>query len=184
MAPIAITQTSDINVHPVEALKAAAAARKADLSQFSNFQNTPVIGTEFTSHSVDGKPVLNIQDVLKSPEQLAALGRLVSERGVVFFRKARISTEEQKALVQALGVAGGKPATSGLHVHPMTQPASEFGDEITHVSNKHILSKEFDIGKSSIYSERGVAKQGWHSDIQFERLVPIRAFREGRRMFE
>jgi alpha-ketoglutarate-dependent taurine dioxygenase len=54
-----------------------------------------------------------------------------SERGVVFFRDSEITPEEQKVLVQKLGEAGGKPADSTLHIHPLTLAGSELGDEIS-----------------------------------------------------
>ncbi|RSH83396.1 uncharacterized protein EHS24_007080 [Apiotrichum porosum] len=170
MAPIALDTPAEPQVHPVEALKAAAAAREVDLRQFALFDSTPAIGTEFLSVSTDGRPVLTIKEVLQSPAQIAALGRLVSERGVVFFRKAGITPEEQKVLVQSLGTATGKPAESGLHTHPLTLPGSQYGDEITHISNQHILSKEFTLSEHSKSYQRVRAKSGWHTDITFERV--------------
>lgn len=61
-----------------------------------------------------------------------------SERGVVFFRDAEITEAEQKVLVQALGVHGGKPASSGLHVHPLTLVDGGKDEEISVISNKYV----------------------------------------------
>ena len=66
-----------------------------------------------------------------------------SERGVVFFRDSEITPEEQKDLVQALGLLGGKPKEHGLHVHPLTLAGSELGDEISVISNKFVFYDKF-----------------------------------------
>ena len=48
-----------------------------NLRDFSSFDATPSIGTEFRAHSTDGKPILSIRDVLGDDIKLKALGRLV-----------------------------------------------------------------------------------------------------------
>jgi len=163
MSPVAVEQPTTTN--PIETLKSAldyTTLEDVDLRTYANFDNATVIGTEFPSVSTDGRPVLDIQDVLASPAKLKALGKLVSERGVVFFRNANISVEQQKELVQKLGEAGGKPATSGLHVHPLTLPGTRYGDEITNISNRFILSPQFKVEDSARYSQRGDwGKNGW-----------------------
>ena len=68
---------------------------------------------------------------------------LVSQRGVVFFRKQdNINDENQKQLMQRLGELSGKPSTSRLHIHPIC-PVSEQAralkgsdDEISVISSK------------------------------------------------
>lgn len=57
---------------------------------------------------------------------------------MVFFRDAEITEAEQKVLVQALGVHGGKPASSGLHVHPLTLVDKDKDEEISVISNKYV----------------------------------------------
>lgn len=138
-----------------------------DFSAYSSLDNTPVIGTEFRDYSRDGKPVLDIRTILGNEARLRALGRLVSERGVVFFRNAQITPEEQLELVDALGRLGGKPATSGLHVHPCTLPDQEERDEVSIVSNKYVFGRSFQRHDHDILSRRPGAKE-WHSDITFE----------------
>lgn len=66
-----------------------------------------------------------------------------SERGVVFFRDAIITPDEQKVLVEALGRHGGKPESSKLHVHPLTLAGSEYGDEISVISNQFFFDDKF-----------------------------------------
>ncbi|AAW42644.1 hypothetical protein CNBC0390 [Cryptococcus deneoformans B-3501A] len=159
---------------PVESIKAGLAAVDVnketpfDLRAYSHFDSTPSIGTEFRdSPSKDGKPVLSIRDILGNDERLKALGRLVSERGVVFFRDATISPVEQKDLIEALGALGGKPKTSGLHVHPLTLGGSELGDEISVISNQFVFDKNFQKSDDTVL-KRPFGNTLWHSDITFE----------------
>ena len=60
----------------------------------------------------------------------------VSQRGVVFFRDQDINIEEQKLLGTKLGELTGKPASSKLHIHPVTEESSELGDEISVISSE------------------------------------------------
>lgn len=92
----------------------------------------------------------------------------VSQRGVVYFRKQDgLSNDLQKKLVQRLGELSGKPATSKLHIHPVSNSGRRLGggdDEISVVSSeqaKQLYADRF-IGKKQS------AKEGWHSDITFE----------------
>ena len=48
-----------------------------NLREYASFDNTPSVGTEFKSLTKDGKPILDIQDVLRDDAKLKALGRLV-----------------------------------------------------------------------------------------------------------
>jgi hypothetical protein len=156
MAPVAVeTPTA-----PVEQLKAqlAATSLDADLRAYPHFDNTPGIGTEFRS----GPDGLKIGDVLADKAKLKALGRLVSERGVVFFRDADITPDQQKVLVQALGEAGGKPASSKLHVHPLTLPGQVDGDEISVISNKFVFGEKFKRDDGDIRNRRW-GKDQWVS---------------------
>lgn len=182
MAPIAVSSPPKVT----EQLKALAIDTPAqaafDIRSYSNFDSTPATGTEFRTVSNDGKPILTVRDILGNDERLKALGRLVSERGVVFFRDTEITTDEQRDLVQGLGVQGGKPATSGLHVHPLTLPTQAEGDEITVVSNKFVFGKVFARDNSNIL-ERRLGRDEWHQDITFEwvRAVYDRTKRRRRR---
>lgn len=134
MSPVAVANTP---TPTVESLKVTAAAPQVDLLAFAHFDSTPAIGTEFEAVCTEGKPVLSIQDVLADPARVAALSRLVSERGVVFFRNGEITPTQQQQLVIGLSRAGGAPADSTLHIHPLTFEGSALGDQITWISNEN-----------------------------------------------
>jgi alpha-ketoglutarate-dependent taurine dioxygenase len=90
---------------------------------------------------------------------------------VVFFRKQDdITNDLQKELVQRLGQLSGKPATSGLHIHPVSNSGRELGgkdDEISVISSEQ--AKKIYKGKILFQSEKKQSgKEGWHSDITFE----------------
>jgi alpha-ketoglutarate-dependent taurine dioxygenase len=96
---------------------------------------------------------------------------LVSQRGVVFFRKQDdITNELQKELVQRLGELSGKPKTSGLHIHPVSNSGRELGgkdDEISVISSAQ--AKKIYADKLLFATEKKQSsKEGWHSDITFE----------------
>jgi alpha-ketoglutarate-dependent taurine dioxygenase len=96
---------------------------------------------------------------------------LVSQRGVVFFRSQdNINNDLQKELVQRLGELSGKPSTSKLHIHPISNSQREHGDkddEISVISSEQNkkLYKSFSLNSSS---KKQSGKEGWHSDITFE----------------
>jgi hypothetical protein len=93
MAPIAISSPSETARTAVDQIKAglqqtklnnnltrvsvAPAPEEVDFTQYSHFDATPAIGTEFRAYSPDGKPVLSIRDILGDDAKLKALGRLV-----------------------------------------------------------------------------------------------------------
>lgn len=122
---------------------------------------TPQVGREF--------PKARLREILGDDDKLKELAITVSRRGVVFFRGQDISLEEQKLLAYKLGKLTGKPATSGLHIHP-TAPRGGFF--------KNDNSGKIDPEVSIIHSEKknrngdrffnkSSAKE-WHSDITFE----------------
>lgn len=95
----------------------------------------------------------------------------VSQRGVVFFRKQDdITNDLQKELVQRLGELSGKPSTSKLHIHPVSNSGRELGgkdDEISVISSEQ--AKKIYRDKLLFPSEKKQSgKEGWHSDITFE----------------
>ncbi|ORY27901.1 taurine dioxygenase [Naematelia encephala] len=158
-------------VNPIESLKTAlngtSIEEPVDLREYAHFDATPSIGTEFRTTSSDGQPILSIRQVLEDERKLKALGRLVSERGVVFFREAIITPEEQIELVDKLGKAGGKPETSRLHIHPLTVEGSELGDEISVIDNRFVFDDKFKRDDFEIL-QRPAGQTLWHSDITFE----------------
>jgi len=89
------------------------------------------------------------------------LAILISERGVAFFRNQDITIEEQKQLGTRLGELSGKPESSKLHIHPLTETKAELGDEIS------VISSERRAGYTRPDFSR-LASRGWHADITFE----------------
>ena len=98
----------------------------------------------------------------------------VSQRGVVFFRKQDNLTDElQKELVDRLGKLSGKPATSGLHIHPVSNAAREHGgkdNEISVISSEQAKKLYADRFQGALGGgkHRQTGKNQWHSDITFE----------------
>lgn len=93
MAPVAIdntpitTQTQiiesikqsigNLHLNAIPTPTPATTTSSVDLRQYSSFDNSPSIGTEFREFSKEGKPVLDIRQVLGDEAKLKALGRLV-----------------------------------------------------------------------------------------------------------
>jgi alpha-ketoglutarate-dependent taurine dioxygenase len=95
----------------------------------------------------------------------------VSQRGVVFFRKQDdVTNDLQKELVQRLGELSGKPSTSKLHIHPVSNSGRELGgkdDEISVISSEQ--AKKIYKDRLIFQTEKKQSgKEGWHSDITFE----------------
>lgn len=99
--------------------------------------------------------------------ELSLIKSPVSQRGVVFFRRQDgLDNDLQKELVQRLGELSGKPSTSGLHIHPVSNSEREHSvkdDEISVISSQQ---------RQKLYVDRNTRKQSarreWHSDITFE----------------
>ena len=98
----------------------------------------------------------------------------VSQRGVVFFRSQDNLTDDlQKELVDRLGKLSGKPATSGLHIHPISNAARDHGgkdNEISVISSeqaKKLYSNRFENSFTG-GKFRQSGRNQWHSDITFE----------------
>ena len=98
----------------------------------------------------------------------------VSQRGVVFFRSQDNLTDDlQKELVDRLGKLSGKPETSGLHIHPISNAGREHGgkdDEISVISSEQTKKLYADRFQSTFTGgkHRQSSKNQWHSDITFE----------------
>ncbi|KAK0629262.1 hypothetical protein B0T17DRAFT_589129 [Bombardia bombarda] len=138
------------------------------LDHFESFDVTPVIGREF--------PKVDVVELLSAPnsdELLRDLAITISQRGVVFFRAQNSLTDDlQKQLVHRLGQLSGKPATSGLHIHPVSNASRELGgkdNEISVISSQQV-QKLYKDSLAGPYSDnrRQSGKDQWHSDITFE----------------
>jgi len=65
---------------------------------------------------------------------------VVSQCGVVFFRaQDELTNDLQKELAQRLDSLSGKPATSKLHIHPISNSGREHGDKDDEIS---VISSE------------------------------------------
>ncbi|GMF69519.1 unnamed protein product [Aspergillus oryzae] len=90
----------------------------------------------------------------------------VAERGVVFFRaQDNLTNDLQKELILRMGELTGRPSTHGLHIHPVTNDAREFGDPDPQIST---INSE---GRKTLYKGSDYTKMAavWHSDISFEK---------------
>lgn len=89
---------------------------------------------------------------------------------MVFFRKQDdLDNDLQKKLVQKLGELSGKPKTSGLHIHPVSNSGRRLGgndNEISVISSEQVKQLYAD----RLYKKSQSAKEGWHSDITFENV--------------
>jgi alpha-ketoglutarate-dependent taurine dioxygenase len=158
------------------------------LDKFESFDVTPVIGREFSGVDLaEWLRAPNSDELLRDlaitgmspstppgPPRYAKRGQPpVSQRGVVFFRKQdNITDDLQKELVQRLGELSGKPATSKLHIHPISNASREENgrdDEISVISS--VQAKKLYSDKTTTLGRPGnrqTGKHQWHSDITFE----------------
>ncbi|EME45512.1 hypothetical protein DOTSEDRAFT_43830 [Dothistroma septosporum NZE10] len=135
------------------------------LDQYKSFDSTNVIGREF--------PDLQLSEILDDDSKIRDLAILVSQRGVVFFRKQELNIDDQKILGQKLGKLTGKPWTSRLHKHALYNASrglkiDEHGradDEISIISS--VQNRAHDAAKYKAASPY-LASEGWHADISFE----------------
>ncbi|RSL77589.1 hypothetical protein CEP51_008947 [Fusarium floridanum] len=137
------------------------------LDSEEQFDVTAVIGREF--------PNLQLSEILKDDTKLRDLAVLVSQRGVVFFRNQDINIEDQKYLGQRLGELTGKPETSKLHRHALSNSKrgiavdenGKLDDEVSVISSEQ--NRKFYKDRFSSLS-RSLAGEGWHADITFENI--------------
>lgn len=119
-----------------------------------NYDATPHIGTVFEH--------IQLSSILNDDEKIKELAHLVSHRGVVFFTEAQdLTLDQQKVLGQKMGELTGKPATSTLHRHPISEETSELGSETSVISSKGGIARQG-------YVFNRIASSGWHTDITFE----------------
>ncbi|KAH9214413.1 putative alpha-ketoglutarate-dependent taurine dioxygenase [Leptodontidium sp. 2 PMI_412] len=160
-APAPAVQVPSVETQHKEPLKLSGA-----LDHFESFDVTPTIGREFVG--------VNLAKWLRAPnsdELIRDLAITISRRGVVFFRKQDdITNDLQKELVQRLGELSGKPSTSKLHIHPVSNSGRDLGgkdDEISVISSEQ--AKKIYKDRFLFETEKKQSgKEGWHSDITFE----------------
>ncbi|KAF4451848.1 TfdA family Taurine catabolism dioxygenase TauD [Fusarium austroafricanum] len=130
--------------------------------QFEHVDLTPIIGREYLD--IDLASILRASN---SNELIRDLAIIISQRGVVFFRKQdNITNELQKELVQRLGELSGKPSASKLHIHPVNNSkiSSYADDEISVVSSEQAKK----LNTSRFLERKQSQRNQWHSDIAFE----------------
>lgn len=89
----------------------------------------------------------------------------MSQRGVVFFRDQDITAKQQEQLATRLGELSGKPATSKLHIHPLTAEFSEFGDFISVIDANFNQIRDVENDTGYDYDDKSLlASNGWHSE--------------------
>ncbi|EGN97587.1 hypothetical protein SERLA73DRAFT_184347 [Serpula lacrymans var. lacrymans S7.3] len=130
------------------------------LGDFESYDETLHIGTRFPNKNVQLSKLLAAPN---SEELIKDLATLVSHRGVVFFTDQDIGIEQQKLLVARLGELTGKPKTSGLHKHPISESTSELGGDVS------VISSMGGISRAGLKPGK-LASNGWHADITFEHV--------------
>ncbi|KAL0565513.1 hypothetical protein V5O48_016510 [Marasmius crinis-equi] len=131
------------------------------LASYPHYDATTHIGTHFPDSLST-----QLSQILSSPDSdtlLKDLAKLVSHRGVVFFSNQDITVEQQKELGERLGRLTGKPESSGLHKHPISEDVPELGADISIISSKSGYAKER-------AATTRLASFGWHIDITFEKV--------------
>ncbi|TFY80403.1 hypothetical protein EWM64_g3610 [Hericium alpestre] len=130
------------------------------LSAYPSYEKTPHIGTRFPDASVQLSQWLKADN---ADQLIKDLATLVSHRGVVFFSNQDLTVEEQRLLGTRLGELSGKPKSSTLHKHPITEATPEFGADISVISSEGGITQ---IDRQRIQR----ASNGWHADITFEKV--------------
>lgn len=98
-------------------------------------------------------------------------------RGVVFLRKQdNLTPELQKQFIQRLGELSGKPASSGLHIHPVLNTGAKVAGqpqedkEVTTI-NSGVFKQLFTTNKvDTTRSHKKQSSDLWHSDCQWENV--------------
>ncbi|WDK17096.1 TfdA family Taurine catabolism dioxygenase TauD [Colletotrichum graminicola] len=167
MAPTAIDDEVPIHIPTKASSYPQPLKTSSVLDQYESFDVTPSIGREF--------PKANLVEWLNAPnadELIRDLAITISQRGVVFFRaQDNLTNELQKQLILRIGELSGRPAESGLHIHPVLNSDRELGGSdpeistISSLQNKKYYRKFLERGGLS--SKKQTTAQ-WHSDIAFE----------------
>ena len=103
------------------------------LSSYPTVHLTPHVGTEFPSPNTQLSALLAAPN---SDELIRDLATLVSHRGVVFFRAQDLTIGQQKELALRLGKLTGRPETSALHRHPISEDTPELGLDTSVISSQ------------------------------------------------
>ena len=102
------------------------------LTRFKPVDETAHVGTTFPSDAVQLSQWLVADN---ADELIGDLARLVSERGVVFFKNQDLTIAQQKQLGLKLGQLTGRPGSSSLHKHPISESTPELGADTSVISS-------------------------------------------------
>jgi alpha-ketoglutarate-dependent taurine dioxygenase len=128
------------------------------LVEYSSLDETTHVGTRF--HGLQVSSLLTSAD---ADQKIRDLATLVSHRGVVFFQNQDISVDQMKELGTRLGELSGKPESSKLHIHPISEDTPELPADISIISSMGGISR-------AGFKKGTRASNGWHSDITFENI--------------
>lgn len=176
MAPIATAQNGDVHTNgSTEATNGHANGIKlplqsnGSLDEYNYHDLTPCIGRDFRT--------ANLVDMMNAPnadELLTELAYTISSRGMVCFRKQdNLTNDMQKKLILRIGELSGRPATSGLHIHPVLNSEGEVGEQrdpdqqISTISSK-LFTKVYGRSPDGALCQKKQSADQWHSDIAFE----------------
>jgi alpha-ketoglutarate-dependent taurine dioxygenase len=166
MAPSAVEFSETPQTHETVRVGRKPYQLSGVLDAHKSFDVTPVIGREF--------PDAQLVDWLSAPnsdELLRDLAITISQRGVVFFRaQDSLTNELQKTLILRLGELTGRPATSGLHIHPLLNSERELGGDDPEISTISSIQnkKYYRPPTNESLSPKKQSTAQWHSDIAFE----------------
>ncbi|OJJ46644.1 hypothetical protein ASPZODRAFT_1990760 [Penicilliopsis zonata CBS 506.65] len=133
------------------------------LDAFDYTDLTPVIGREYR-----GVQVSDLLQAADSERKIRDLAVTVSRRGVVFLRDQQVTPDQMRQLGEQMTALAGCPASSTLHIHPLTEEGSELGDQISVISSEK--QKKGGGLTHQLSDVSRFASAGWHSDITFERV--------------
>ncbi|VVT58006.1 uncharacterized protein SAPINGB_P005990 [Magnusiomyces paraingens] len=122
---------------------------------------TPLLGSTYNVN-------VRLVDLLKDDDLIRDLAIKISQRGVVVFKKQDdLTVEQQKELVQKLGILSGKPKENGLHIHPLAPSGGVVGENGLVDPEISFISSRF--GNEYAKEQRDYpTAYNWHSDITFE----------------
>jgi hypothetical protein len=127
-------------------IPSATSLKSSSLDAYPHYDETPVIGTRFPDASVQLSAFLTASN---SDELIKDLATLVSHRGVVFFTNQDLTITQQKELGTRLGELSGKPATSTLHIHPISEDVPELGADVSVISSEGCVFCSFLLTRHS-----------------------------------
>ncbi|KAH8798803.1 TfdA family taurine dioxygenase [Hyaloscypha sp. PMI_1271] len=141
------------------------------LDHLSYVEVTPIIGREYTTAKI--KDILHAAN---AEEQLRDLAVVISERGVVFFRKdqSELSVDELKRFTDEVGRLSGRPKENGLHVHPLYRDPGNIPmgngetDENIYVINSEAAKALYKTMPGRTTNQPKDLSREWHSDATFE----------------